>query len=196
MQIFTAVDIALMGEMDETYGQTYYGTVKEQSNPVRFNLKQVVDIYPGRQLVAGEVKHTTSKSTGKPYTQLKKVKLSDPTPAEEPTTGHDQGFPDVPENRPEDKPEATPMAGSLADKWAQVHPPETVPETVAEAPKGRPDYEKGTNARWAIGMAYRAYIQVMGTPEDGAGDFPFKAVQQHAQELLDMFEVLTNESED
>src|SRR5258708_5123500 len=31
------------------------------------------------------------------------------------------------------------------------------------------DYEPSTNTRWAIGMAYRAFIQVTGTPEGANG---------------------------
>lgn len=59
---------------------------------------------------------------------------------------------------------------------------------------GKPvaDYEPSTNARWAIGMAYRAYQQVMGSPEDASGDFPFEVVKQHASELLKMFDDLKN----
>lgn len=49
------------------------------------------------------------------------------------------------------------------------------------------DYEPSTNTRWAIGMAYRAFVQVTGSVEDSRGDFPFDAVQLHAKELLRMF---------
>lgn len=54
------------------------------------------------------------------------------------------------------------------------------------------DYEPGTNARWAVGMAYRAFIQVTGTPEDAGGNFPFEAVKQHALELVRMFDEVKN----
>lgn len=199
MQIFTAIDIKLMGDMDEKFGQTYYGTVEEQTNPVRFNLKQVVDVAPGRKFVAGEIEHRTSKGSGKPYTQLKKVSLSEPTPVAQ--TGSEDIHTDM--GVPTDSPDA-PMGKSLSDEWSKhqieppasfdkpTSPPITVPETISETAKSRPDYEVGTNARWAIGMAYRAYQQVMGTPEDGAGDFPFEVIRLHAQELLDMFELLTS----
>lgn len=191
MQIFTAIDIALMGDNDPQFGQTYYGTVEEQSNPVRFNLKQVVDVAPGRKFVAAEVEHRTSKGSGKPYTQLKKVSLSESTD-NPPTKEH---------------PAEEPMSASLADEWTKHQPveppfqngppaikPTAVPESVVTTPqtgKDRPDYENGTNARWAIGMAYRAYQQVMGTPEDGAGNFPFDVILLHARELIDMFDILT-----
>lgn len=49
------------------------------------------------------------------------------------------------------------------------------------------DYEPSTNARWAIGMAYRAFIQVTGSPEGSDGDFPFGQVEQHATQLIKMF---------
>lgn len=201
MQIFTAVDIALMGDMDPEYGQTYWGAVEEQSNPVRFNLKQVMDIAPGRQFVAEEIEHRTSKGKGKPYTQLKKVKLSEPTsvdqPAPQPTSESEwferQEVPSL-DNGPESPFKAPDKAApSLGEAWRETT---GKPDSVAQSlPKSRPEYETGTNARWAIGMAYRAYIQVMGTPEDGGGDFPFDVVKLHAQELLDMFDILTDKEE-
>lgn len=64
----------------------------------------------------------------------------------------------------------------------------------ASAPKAV-DYEPGTNARWAIGMAYRAYIQATGTIEDATGDFPFEAVKQHAVALVRMFNEIKNEAQ-
>lgn len=54
------------------------------------------------------------------------------------------------------------------------------------------DYEPSTNTRWAIGMAYRAFIQVTGSPEGSSGEFPFGEVKQHATELLRMFDELKN----
>lgn len=63
--------------------------------------------------------------------------------------------------------------------------------SVSNSPvKASSDYEPGTNARWAVGMAYRAFIQVTGTPEDAGGNFPFDAVKQHALELVKMFELV------
>src|SRR3990167_2321253 len=58
------------------------------------------------------------------------------------------------------------------------------------------DYEPSTNARWSIGMAYRAFIQVTGTPEDNDGEFPFDAVYKHASELIKMFDKVKNYSDD
>lgn len=54
------------------------------------------------------------------------------------------------------------------------------------------DYEPSTNTRWAIGMAYRAYVQIMGNPEGSDGDFPFNEVKTHAAALLKMFDELKN----
>lgn len=56
------------------------------------------------------------------------------------------------------------------------------------APKSMTDYEPGTNARWAIGLAYRAHLQVTGTPDDAQGEFPFDAVKQHASALVSMYD--------
>lgn len=160
MKIFTADDIALMGDMDPEYGQTYFGSVHEQAHPVRFNMKQIVDFVDGKKFTAEESEERKAKSSGKPYTQLKKVKVVESSP-----TAQAEWIPEEEIQTP--KVEAH---GTWPDK----------PEEV-------PSYEAGTNARWAIGMAYRAYQQVMGTPEGADGEFPFEIVKQHASELVRMF---------
>lgn len=63
----------------------------------------------------------------------------------------------------------------------------------AQKPSGSPtkptlDYEPSTNARWAIGMAYKAYIQTVGSPESAEGEFPFDVVELHARKLVQMFD--------
>lgn len=59
---------------------------------------------------------------------------------------------------------------------------------------GKPvaDYEPSTNARWAIGMAYRAFVSTVGSPEDASGDFPFEVVELHAKKLVEMFDKIRN----
>lgn len=160
MKILTAKDIKLMGERDPTYGQTYYGKVEEQQQPVRFNMKEQVDIMPGRKIYAEEYTLRTS-SAGNEYMQLKKVKLQ--------ASG-------VPVEQAEWIPEE-----EIQTPKVEAH------GTWPDKPEEVPSYEAGTNARWAIGMAYRAYQQVMGTPEGADGEFPFEIVKQHASELVRMF---------
>lgn len=164
MKILTAKDIKLMGEPDPTYGQTYYGKVEEQQQPVRFNMKEQVDIMPGRKIYAEEYTLRTS-SAGNEYMQLKKVKLK--TPEEQAEW--------IPEEEDIRAVIPQPVAYNEGDSL-----PLPVPEEV-------PSYEAGTNARWAIGMAYRAYQQVMGTPEGADGEFPFDVVKTHAQALVRLF---------
>lgn len=79
MQILTVKDIKLMGDHDEKWGQTYWGTVKEFDVPVRFNLMKVVDLVPGRQILAHEAEQRQGSKT--PYMQLKKVSIAE-TPDE------------------------------------------------------------------------------------------------------------------
>lgn len=59
---------------------------------------------------------------------------------------------------------------------------------VSGSSKSKEDYEPGTNARWAIGMAYRAYVNITGNPEGDDGNFPFEQVKEHAIALVKMFE--------
>jgi hypothetical protein len=184
MKILTAQDIKLMGELDPKYGQTYWGSVEEHDDNVRFNLMQQVDIMPGRKIIAEEWAMKTS-GTGNDYMQLRKVKLSESEPSE-PTPAVEQE--DLGWAAEEDSPS---VSEATSDGWK-----DRAVEAPTEAPSGvdTPSYEAGTNARWAIGMAYRAYQQVMGTPEAGDGEFPFDVVLLHAQELVGMFEILKNPS--
>lgn len=178
MKILTAKDIKLMGVIDPKYGQSYWGTVEESNDPVMFNLMQQVDIQPGRQLIAGEWAMKTS-SKGNDYMQLKKVKLSEPS-ASVPTS--------VAEELELDESEEMPQGWLLDEETQLVHVPES--EVGMSLSDDTPSYEAGTNARWAIGLAYRAYQQVMGTPEDGSGEFPFHVVKLHARNLVQMFNEL------
>lgn len=63
-----------------------------------------------------------------------------------------------------------------------------------QAPQSTPEYEPSTNTRWAIALAYRAFVQVTGSVEDSGGEFPFKAVELHASSLLKMFDKLKSGS--
>lgn len=65
---------------------------------------------------------------------------------------------------------------------------------VASSPKTE-SYEPGTVSRWAIGMAYRAFVQVTGSIEDSTGEFPFDAVKEHATHLVRMFNDIKFESQ-
>jgi len=56
--------------------------------------------------------------------------------------------------------------------------------------KGTPDYEPSTNTRWAIGMAYRAYVTVSGGPIEDAS--MWDGVRLNAQNLLGLFDELKN----
>lgn len=182
MKIFTATDITLMGTPHAEFGQTYWGEVEEQSHPVRFNLKGQHNIMPGQQFVAQESEERKS-AKGSPYTQLKKVSLS-------------EGVAEVQQpmfTQEEIEEDGVPI---VQESPGYVHAKETrqaLPTPTAQlAPMAEkrevPAYEVSTNARWAIGMAYREYAKVMGTPEDGGGDFPFDAVLMHAQALMKMFD--------
>lgn len=145
MKIFTAVDITLMGHMHPEYGQSYWGTVQEQSHPVRFNLSKQVDIMPGQQFVAAEYEERRSKGSNNPYTQLKKVKLSET------------------EQLPEEFEEPFEEEESLADVptpgYAKAR---AVRETLSTPLPEKPSYEAGTNARWALKLSVDTYRSVIG----------------------------------
>lgn len=68
----------------------------------------------------------------------------------------------------------------------------TATQSPSKGTRSTMEYEPSTNARWAIGMAYRAFVQVTGTPEDNGGEFPFDAVYKHASELVKMFDKIKN----
>ena len=59
---------------------------------------------------------------------------------------------------------------------------------VAKAERSSSDYEPGTNARWAIGMAYRGYLQVSGTPPEPDDDNLWNGIGQSAIRLVKMFD--------
>jgi len=65
--------------------------------------------------------------------------------------------------------------------------PEGAPQQNNSSSKGSSEYEPGTNTRWAIALVYRAYVNVMGTPESGSGEFPYSAVKDGAVQLVKMF---------
>lgn len=206
MQIFTATDITLMGNLDPTYGQTYYGNVEEEDLPVRFNLRKQVNIMPGQQLVAQEVSRPPS---GKAYWQLKKVTLSEgvagqpqapsPEPADEqvPMFSEEEMDPEIPitQDRPGRLTEVEDIGNVGGPGYQHAKAVrETLPmPSITPGKREVPAYEASTNARWAIGMAYREYAKVMGTPEDGGGEFPFDAVLLHAQQLMAMFDTLVSD---
>lgn len=79
----------------------------------------------------------------------------------------------------------TSKAGKPYNRFYRAKPEDT-PKASTSSSKTL-DYEPSTNARWAIGMAYRAYVSVTGSI-DGAGEFPFKHIEEHARELVNMFE--------
>lgn len=138
MKRFTAKDIKLMGDPHPTYGQSYFGTVHEQAHPVRFNKKEQIDFYEGMKFYAEEHTEETSKSSGKPYTQLKKVKVGEPEL-------HD------------------PWAGATATGYTPDG--HSVPLGAVNA---EPSYESGTNARWALKLSIDTFKSVLGrVPEDG-----------------------------
>lgn len=83
--------------------------------------------------------------------------------------------------------EMTSKAGKPYNRFYRAKP-EDVPQKAAQGASKVLDYEPSTNARWAIGMAYRAYIQVTGSIDSASGDFPFEEVEKHAKELVSMFE--------
>lgn len=89
--------------------------------------------------------------------------------------------------------EMTSKAGKPYNRFYRAKP-EDVPQSTqspSRASSGSSktlDYEPSTNARWAIGMAYRAYVSVTGSIESAGGDFPFDLIEQHAIELVSMFE--------
>lgn len=78
----------------------------------------------------------------------------------------------------------------LTDKWKG----EAKPPGSSQGSSSTLDYEPSTNTRWAIALAYRAFVQVTGSVEDSGGEFPFKAVELHAIELLKMFDKLKSGS--
>lgn len=81
----------------------------------------------------------------------------------------------------------------LTDKWKGEAPQGISSSTQGPVTVSTPktlDYEPSTNTRWAIGMAYKAFVQVTGTPESASGEFPFDAVKTHAGELLRLYDEL------
>lgn len=80
----------------------------------------------------------------------------------------------------------TSKAGKPYNRFYRAKPEDT-PQKATQSQSKTLDYEPSTNARWAIGMAYRAYVQVTGSV-DGSGEFPFKHIEEHARELVSMFE--------
>lgn len=164
MKILTATDIALMGELDPTYGQTYYGNVEEQGMPVRFNLKQQVDIMPGRKIFAEEYTVRTS-GKGNEYMQLKKVKLSDPggVPGEieVPTPSKPAQAPDSPDETPSYE------AGTNA-RWALKLSTDTYKAVVGGMPEPGSDWTTIEDfAQWLLGAFQRlkSYDPQAATPE-------------------------------
>lgn len=84
--------------------------------------------------------------------------------------------------------EMTSKAGKPYNRFYRAKP-EDVPQSRGTQSSSKTlDYEPSTNARWAIGMAYRACIQVTGTLDGAGGDFPFELVEEHAKKLVEMFE--------
>ena len=73
-KILTAKEVKSMGELDPTYGQAYWGSVHEQAMPVKFNIKEVLDIPDGAKIQAEEYVMKTS-GKGTEYMQLRKVKV-------------------------------------------------------------------------------------------------------------------------
>lgn len=65
--------------------------------------------------------------------------------------------------------------------------PVRVTQGPTEGAKKPDDYEPGTNARWAIGMAYRGYTQVMGSPPTEEEDEAWNGIGYSAVRLVKMF---------
>lgn len=116
MILFTAKDIKLMGDPHPTYGQSYFGSVHEQPHPVRFNKKEQIDFFEGMKFHAESSTEEKSKSTGKPYTQLKKVKIGEPEAEQlhDPWAGETKG-----ERKPRPQPSDEPSYESGTNaRWA------------------------------------------------------------------------------
>lgn len=165
MKIFTATEnIALLGDLDPKWGQTYWGNVEEQEMPIKFNLMQQVDIMPGRKLVAQESEIKTS-TKGNKYMQLKKVKLSES------------------EKTPEKQ-------SSIIEKYVgSIEEDDLVPKpTMIIETEEVPSYEAGTNARWALKLSTDTYKSVLGrVPED---ETDWNTIEDFAKWLLGSFQRL------
>lgn len=74
MKEFTVTKANMMGEPDPKYGVTWWAEVKEQKEPVMFNIMRQDNIEPGDVLTAEEVLLKTS-AKGTEYHRLKKVQL-------------------------------------------------------------------------------------------------------------------------
>lgn len=165
MRVLTAMEnIALMGEPDPKYGQSYWGNVEEQTMPVKFNLMQQVDIRPGRMLFAEESEIKTS-SKGNQYMQLRKVKLSEP---------------EVPEV-------AQPEAIAYEEELTQI-PLAPFTPTAKAGMEDTPSYESGTNARWALKLSTDTYKSVMGRVPEESQDWD--VIEDFAKWLLGSFQRL------
>jgi hypothetical protein len=75
MKSYTTIKITPMGDYDQKFGQTYWGTVEEAQMPVRFNLMNPVNFDEGMPFGCEEAVIKES-SKGTEYLQLRKVKVS------------------------------------------------------------------------------------------------------------------------
>lgn len=154
----TLTDPRMLGTYDEQYGQTYWSDAEDSNDPVMFNLMEKrAGGLMPGTVVTGAEWVMKTSKKGQDYIQLKKVRVVE-----------------------DDSEESTKPTLGLDE-------PTSSRVTLLQPTEDTPSYEAGTNARWATGMAYRAYQQVMGTPEDAAGDFPFDSVLAHAQKLVEIF---------
>lgn len=170
MKIYTAIDIAPMGPYHQKYGQTYWGAVEEQEDPVRFNLMKTILIAPGTKLIAGEYKDGI-QGAKTVYSQLGKVKVAETVSADEEMEETQEA--EIPED-----------AGYQAAKEVASKLPR--PENVGQTDKEEiPAYEPATNARWALKLSVDTYKSVMGGMPDQSTDWT--AIEDMAEWLVGAF---------
>lgn len=159
MQILTVKDIRRMGEPDEEGFRTYWGSVEELDKPVRFILKKDIDFYPGRNIMSKREEERPGKKS--PYVQLFSVAVAD---------------------KAED-------AKAVSKPTSTTGKPIKFASEASTASNSRPDYELGTNARWALKLSVDTYKTVIGGMPDSKQDFD--KISDFALWLLDSFDAIT-----
>lgn len=156
-----------LGDYDQKYGQRYYGKAHDVAMDISFNLMNPVNFEDGDTIEFEErvikQKGPQSKNPGEDYLFLKKVKRAD--------SGGGGA-----------EPSSTPPQPSLKEPRQAT----TSPKMAAAAP----DYEAGTNARWALKLSVDTYKAVVGGMPDSQKDFD--NILQFARWLVAAFSELKN----
>ena len=157
-----------LGGFDEKYGQRYWGQLHGTDMDAAFNLMYPVNFEDGDEIEYEEkvIKETgpQSKNPGVEYVFLKKVKK---------TSGSD---------------------GPAPVSQSTTAEPSTIKDsTEAQPESAAPEYEAGTNARWAIKLSFDSYIRTIGyPPEEDDTNLMWEAIEGNAKKLVDIFHRIKN----